>query len=84
MERIPQVLADVIHRHFAEPVPTSSTDTANAHRAGLAAATSSVISTIHEIDGDWIERSMASEIARKAIASYLTQIERITRDGGRS
>ena len=57
-------------------------DTAAAHRRGLAAATSSLIACLHDVDGSWLERGLAYDVTRQVVLTYLDQIERSQQPGG--
>ena len=92
MQKVAHIMGDVISRHFpalgpapappslaavvAEPTPAP--DTAAAHRRGVAAATSALISCLHDIDGTWLERGLAYDVVRQVVTTYLDQIERST------
>lgn len=43
---------------------------------GVAAATSVLVLSLHELDGTFLERGVAADITRRILRAYLDQIER--------
>ena len=57
-------------------------DTAAAHRRGVAAATSTLIACLHDVDGSWLERGLAYDVVRQVVLTYLDQIDRSQQQTG--